>query len=71
MKFTHYGWFAFCPVRIGGLDTDAPMIDPRWPWLAPVFWLAEATQQITIAIASAMWADYEPVFAIKITGEIR
>ena len=70
MTFTHYGWFAFCPVKIGDVDSDAPVIAPRWPALEPLFCLAEVHEGIVLQLRSLFKREVEPVWEIKITGEI-
>jgi hypothetical protein len=70
MKYTHYGWFGFCPVKIGGLDTEAPLVVARWWWLEPVFWLAELHESLVIGLRSVFMPDVEPVFALKIGKQI-
>lgn len=57
---THYGWFMFCPVLLGCLDTEAPLVVPRWPVLTPLFWIAEGVQSAVIAACSLCIPGYEP-----------
>ena len=68
MKFTHIGWFGFCPIKIADLDSEVPLLAPRWAILAPVFWLAE--QMEAAAIAHATLYGREPQWGFKVTGEI-
>jgi hypothetical protein len=70
MTFTHYGWFGFCPVKIGALDTEAPIVVARWWWLEPVFWLAELHESLVIGLRSVFMPDVEPVFALKVGRRI-
>lgn len=32
---THKGWFGICPVYIGGIESDGPLIVERSPLLLP------------------------------------
>lgn len=69
-KLTHYGWWLFCPIKAGGLDTEAPLIVPRWFWCAPLYWLAEQIQALVIMMCSYCIEDYEPRWYFAITDEI-
>ena len=69
VAFTHNGWMLFCPIKMGGLDTEAPLVAARWPVLDPLFWLAEAVQGIVIALCTATMPDYEPRWYFKVTSE--
>ena len=33
---THAGWFGLCPVHLGDLHTDSPLVIPRWSVLQPL-----------------------------------
>jgi hypothetical protein len=68
---THYGWWLFCPVLLGGLDTEAPLIVPRWFWLAPVYWAAQTVQGVVIGLCSMFHEGYEPMWYFAVTGEIK
>lgn len=70
MQFTHKGWFLLCPIYIADLDTDAPFIHPRhWSLMA---WMLvnEALLATFLFVRSMMDPDYEPLFPIKVTGEL-
>jgi hypothetical protein len=71
VTYTHYGWFGFCPVKIGGLDTPAPLVAPRWWWLEPVFWLAEQHESTTIFLRSIFMPDVERLWALRVTRPIK
>lgn len=71
MTLTHYGWFGFCPVKIGGLDTVAPLVVPRWWWCGPIFWLAEVHESLVIGLRSIFMPEIAPVFALRVTGKLR
>lgn len=71
LEFTHRGWLLLCPIYIGQLDTDGPLIDQRR--FVPQWWF-----DANIALVGGMnWlleqldADYEPAFPIWSTGAIR
>lgn len=70
MRLTHYGWWLFCPVKIGDLDTDCPTLVPRWFWCAPLYWLAHQLQSVIIGLNSMVFEDYEPAWYFAVTGEI-
>lgn len=70
MDLTHKGWFGFCPVFIGGLDSDAPLIVERH-WMAlPLFMLSEAIFSIIFMVCSMLDPEFQPTWPIRITGEI-
>lgn len=69
-QFTHAGWFGICPVLLGDLDGDAPLVHPRHWLLAPLFWLSEALMSAAIAVMSALRPDYEPLWSIVVTAEL-
>ena len=69
-EFTHKGWIAFCPVYIADIDSDAPIVCER-NWVPEfVLTLANWAQMSAMWLLSAIFHDYEPLFAIKVTGEL-
>lgn len=70
VAFTHKGWMLFCPVKLGALDTEAPIVGARWTVLDPLFWLAELVQSCVIGVCSFCNPDYEPQWYFVITGEL-
>lgn len=70
VKLTHYGWWLFCPVKLGCLDEEAPFIAPRWPLCTPLYYLAWGIQSLVIGLCSIAFEDYEPMWYFKVTGEI-
>lgn len=70
VKFTHYGWWLFCPVKLGCLEEEAPFIEPRWPICTPLYYLAWGIQSLVIGLCSLAFEDYEPLWYFKVTGEI-
>lgn len=70
-KFTHYGWFNLIPVYVDMTNPDCPDIEVR-------HWSLEIPLDITSAIFDMFcWVvtlinpEVEPMFAIRITGEIK
>jgi hypothetical protein len=70
MKLTHIGRFGFCPVKIGGLDTLAPLVVPRWWFCAPLFWLSEIHEGLVIGLRSVFMPSVEPVFKLHVYGKL-
>lgn len=68
--FTHKGWFLLCPIYIAGLNTEAPFLDPRHWSLMPWFLLNEALLALFFFVSSLVDKDFEPVFPIRVTGEL-
>lgn len=70
-QFTHKGWIAFCPVYIAELDSEGPIVCER-NWVPEcMLTLASVCQQGAMWFLSAMFPkDYEPLFAIKVTGKL-
>lgn len=70
IPLTHVGWFGYCPVKIGLVDTFAPIVVPRWFWCEPLFWISEVHESLVIGLRSVFMPHVEPVFAIRITGKL-
>lgn len=68
---THKGWFMFCPVLMGDIHTECPLVVPRWRILWPVFYLARVTQATVITLCSLCSAEYEPQWYMLVTGQLR
>ena len=69
-EFTHKGWVSFCPVYIAEPYSECPIVCER-DWVPEfVLTLANWTQMTAMWFLSAINHDYEPLFAIKITGEL-
>lgn len=69
-RFTHYGWFAGCPVYLGNLASESPlMVERNW---VPSWWFAFVTEAFGFAIflRTLMDDDYEPMWPMLVTGEI-
>jgi len=70
-KYTHYGWFGICPVYLGDISGEAPVMAER-NWV-PGWWLSVSEWIFgkCILLRSIVDADYEPMWPIAIGGEIR
>lgn len=68
--FTHKGWFAFCPVWLGNLDSDAPLVATRNGIPEIVMDAAEACIGLCIVVISLFNPDYEPLYPIRVSGEL-
>lgn len=69
-RYTHFGWFDLCPVLIGFPDGETFDLKPRWFWAEPLFWLAVQLQGLAIGFCSLVNPEWEPVWMVRITGEI-
>lgn len=69
MKATHKGWLLFCPVYMNLDNDEAPDVWARKAWLEPLLSLSTWLQQQFMFIMSYANPDYEPMFAIKVTGK--
>ncbi len=67
---THKGWFGICPVYIGGLESDAPLLLERHWTALPLMKLSEAIFAVVIFMKSAANPEWEPAWPICVTGEI-
>ena len=69
-KYTHYGWFGLCPVYLGALEHDCvEMADRNW---IPSWWfsLNQRACEAAIFVMSAIDADYEPMWPMRVGGAI-
>lgn len=69
--YTHNGWMLFCPVKMGGVDTDCPHVAARWLLLEPLLLLATLVQRTVISLCSLADPTYEPSWYFRITGKRR
>lgn len=69
MKYSHRGWFGFCPVYVNNPYTNCPSVCPRHPLLMPLMYLNVEIQRMAIAACAMMAPDWEPVWKIKLTGK--
>lgn len=70
MKYTHAGWFGLCPVYIAGLESDAPLVEPRHWVCAPLFWLSLWANSVVFWCCSVMDPTFEPQWPLKITAKL-
>lgn len=70
VPLTHCGWFFLCPIWIGDLDRDAPLIVPRR--FIPGMWLDinVALFGFFVPVMKTLNVNYTPAFPILITGEL-
>jgi hypothetical protein len=72
IKYTHYGWFGFCPVYIADIDTDEPDLAPRWE-NAVGDWLFTASEAMFFAMFKVNYylnPEMDPAFPIRVSGEL-
>jgi hypothetical protein len=69
-KYTHKGWFGFCPVYLRNTFTSNPGVMPRYRWLTPVLYLNVWLQEIGIGLCSMVDPEWEPTWKIRLTGEL-
>jgi hypothetical protein len=70
-RYSHYGWFFMCPVYIGNLESEAPFVDAR---LRCLEWWHDVNLfifGICVLIMEAINPEYEPMFPLRLTGEIQ
>lgn len=69
MRYTHKGWFWFCPIYLSPEEPGFP-VEARREWLEPLFAVCEWLEQARIALTSLLAPGYEPTFMFHITGEL-
>lgn len=70
-KATHKGQIFGCiPVLLDMTDEQVPGVAPRWFWVEPFFWIAELLFGCAVFLRTMVDPEYEPLFPIKITGEV-
>ena len=70
MRYTHKGWFGFCPVYLANPHSQCPNVTYRHWWLKPVLHLNVVLQQAAIMMCSVMAPDWEPTWKIRLTGKL-
>jgi hypothetical protein len=70
MKYTHKGWFGFCPVLINNPYSGSPQLCPRAGWLMPVMRLNIWIQELAIGFCTLVNPEWEPVWKIRLTGKL-
>lgn len=69
MKATHKGWILFCPIYLNMEDEECPTTWARHEWLEWLHSVATWCQFSMMGFLSMCNPDYEPMFALRITGE--
>jgi hypothetical protein len=69
-KYTHRGWFGFCPIYLRDTYTNNPSITPRRAWLMPVLKASIFLQELAIGACSIANPHWEPVWKIRLTGKL-
>jgi hypothetical protein len=70
MKFTHKGWFGFCPVYFANLESISPFVHERHWIFTPVMILNEWIFGALFFILTSINNEYEPMWPLKVTSEI-
>ncbi|HEX4918049.1 MAG TPA: hypothetical protein VFV43_09155 [Limnobacter sp.] len=68
--FTHKGWFGLCPVYVGDINSEAPLLSARWDCVEWLMDLSEAVFSVTMPIHHWLTGN-EPMWPIRITGIIK
>ena len=69
MKYSHRGWFGFCPVYINNPWSGSPSVCPRAKWLMPLMLLNVAIQRMAIAACLLVNPYWSPTWKMRVTGE--
>ena len=69
-KYTHYGWFSFCPVKLGNLEGDTLHMAPRWPWLEWLLMAAVEVQSLAILVCTYFNPSWDPTWKVRVTSLI-
>jgi len=71
LTFTHKGWFCgIVPVYLNMNDKECPLIIERHWIFGPLFVMTEWVFGFCILIRTFVDKEYDPMFPIKITGEL-
>lgn len=66
---THRGWFGVCPVYLGYIDSDAPLVVERHWVFVPAMMLSEAAFGALFWLANLVSAGrWEPAWPLRISG---
>lgn len=71
MKYTHKGWFLFCPIYLNADDGEGMAVDARWAWLDWWFDVNGFIFDLFVTVALFFNPDMEPSFPFMVTGEIK
>lgn len=69
--YTHKGWFCLCPIYIANLETGEPTLEAR-RWV-PEWWFTcnEIAFGLVVQVTMTFKPDFEPLFPILVTGELK
>jgi len=70
-KSIHKGWLLGVPVYADMQEPDCPTIWGRNRLFDALLRLAEDLHGLTATVCCFIWADFEPMYRLKITAEIR
>jgi hypothetical protein len=70
MKYTHKGWFGFCPILLANPFSNNPDVTSRTEWLMPFLRFNIWLQGLAIGICKMMDPDWEPTWKIRVSGKL-
>ncbi|MGA0610558.1 hypothetical protein [Caldimonas sp. KR1-144] len=70
MTCTHKGWFGICPVHIGDLYGQAPLVVERHWVFVPLLVLSEALFEVMLQLTALANPELELEWPLMITGEL-
>ena len=70
LTFTHKGWFGLCPVYVGALESDAPLVHERHWLLLPLMVLSECIFSLLFSAISVLDPEYLPAWPLRVTGRL-
>lgn len=72
MNRTHKGLlFGIVPVYLDMTNEQEPIVEVRWSWLDPIADICAEIFGLCVAFRQFVDPDYEPMFPIRVTGEIK
>lgn len=69
-KLTHKGWLGVCPVYLGGLESEAPLVEPRHWVLEPLFGISTLLFDLAAAALTMMDPTFVPQWPLHVTGKL-
>lgn len=70
LRWAHKGWFLFCPIRLAGLETEAPVVEPRWGWANVLFDLSLWVFTVQVRVLLFFNPERELHFPLRLTGRL-
>jgi len=67
---THKGWFGLCPVHIGDLYGEAPLLLERHWIFVPLMWASEAIFALLFELTRFVSPEFELGWPLMVTGEL-